>query len=648
MAKKKKLKLRKGRVIKLVATIGTITAILSSPGQSMINKILGKTDNIITQESDLLDEIDKMDGYIGNEIDSFSSSTYHMNESFRIYIKGNDDKFPVAVSECDGNVDINVFNMYSFNDTIGNNFVYCDIPSEGISGLMEPELLKSATFISKQPARFNEIYQISSPKEDVEVKMSISDNSKDSGISLKDNDVVFAISDSIKAEDNSNWIQIRNNDGQVGFVKCTSALKPITNGVLSQCVDFDSGKDLPHNFYYNERVVSIGDGINKNFSKVLYYDKKGFLKADDISKDLIKEVDLDVVKAEATKNIDADLENWHMNYSQNNGVYGIDFMDVDPEDLEHILNSEPNIQYVAFKIGGTGWGINDGNLSISYNDTVSVNFEFKEKVQKVLDTIKSHDKLAIGYFYASDANPREGIEVAKQIEQCIDAINGKGIVIPAVDSEIGGDFENYPYEDLDRVYFLNNPNYSSYVMQTGNTIDLEYIRSLRKENNVYDQYQYIENHPEVVEYIEYCQDLKAQSLAAIYQKLYNDDYMPSNCSILYTGNGAVSKNTYKAPVSGWEKIALFKSDDVLTYLTNPESPYYVKDACLKLWFADYTIDQNFQVFGNDVAMVQYCEESPITDRGVKVDKNIANPTFISLLSNTKKLTMTQENDFSER
>ncbi len=279
-------------------------------------------------------------------------------------------------------------------------------------------------------------------------------------------------------------------------------------------------------------------------------------------------------------------------------------------------------------------------FNVAETSTVTTSDEMKQLTKAQIDAFKNKNIPVFGYFYATDTNPTEGFRIATEIEKCIDELGGN--IQPIVDCEVYGDGEE------DRMYFINKPNYDTYLQDGGTYIDFDYLMSLSEQELL----NYVNLHPEVQDYINYCQDKKAESLASIYCKLYNDGYITGKNAILYTGNKSVSKDSYKATITAdngvdFEKIVLFKYDDVVEYLTNPESPCFIsEDFNLKVWYADYTGKQNFQMLGDGVVMAQYAGDI-VVDGNNKIDKNFACPEFIDAIAEVQKTNNEQKTNVKQ-
>lgn len=272
--------------------------------------------------------------------------------------------------------------------------------------------------------------------------------------------------------------------------------------------------------------------------------------------------------------------------------------------------------------------------------TVSISEDGKNLVKSQINAFKNKNIPVFGYFYATDINKEEGLKIAEEIEKCIDELGGN--IQPIVDCEMNKDGEE------DRMYFMNKPNYDTYLQNGGNNIDFDYLKGLEET----DLLDYVRLHPEVQDYIEYCQDKKAESIASIYCKLYNDGYITGKNAILYTGNKSVSKDSYTATITAnngvdFEKIVLFKYDDVVEYLTNPESLCFIsEDFNLKLWYADYTGKQNFQMLGDGVVMAQYAGDIVVDGKNL-IDKNYACPEFIDAIAEVQKTNNEQKKNVKQ-
>ena len=611
-------------------------------------KILSNKPSIVNAEYKDLNSV------MSPELDNVFGTVYVANEEFSLYFDECDEiKIGGTINP---NEYINVFNLTTKKDSLENDYLYCEIENKNTIGLIKKEDLAKTQKIGDKSVCFDSIYKLSDlSKNSKYMQSSIGKEGIKIGDNFSNGDIIFADKSDIQLDNENNyWMKIRNNEGIVGYIQIDDTLQEIQDGVLVEVSDLGKVSDtdtlnlksdasnLITDVEVGSRLVVIGKGSKKDLSSAIYFDANGIAKWGEISNDLIQEVNLvnETDKLAPSKNepvndiagMNVNISNWLSNYK--NGAYGIDIYGMDPNVLSDLVHNSQNISYGILRLGATGYGhLNDG-LSLA-SSSVVVNEYSRDLLMKQANVFESAGIPMFAYFYATDINPKEGYEIADLIEKSLDSVNLN--VQPIVDCEV---FE----EGMeDRMYFINKPNYDSYVAQGGTpNIDFEYMKSLGE----LDIIAYVKNHPEVKDYINYCQDIKAQSIAATYSKLYQDGYIKGKNALLYSGNKTISKDSYIITIQGdegpFERIVLFKFDDVKEYLTNPSSPYFIaEDFSLKVWYADYTGNKNFEMLGEDVAIAQVHGDILVYENNENdcYDINYACPEYVSEMLIAQKAAM---------
>ena len=602
------------RVVPAAAlSIAMLTGLAGSLSKNSSNK------NEKVSEKILHTEYKELDSVLNPELDDVIQTVYNANEEIILYVQEKDNMKPVE--SVHPNQEINVFNTKTEIDSFNTEYLYCELEAESIIGLIKKEDLSKATKKEERSVEFDSIYQITNPSTMGKfMQATIGKDGIHSGARFNDGDVIFVDEKGIQLDDEGNyWMKMRTNNGSIGYIKNDDSLKEINDGILVEVIDSNTVLDintenlnmdvsnLITDVKVGSRLVVIGQGSNENLSRALYFDANGQAKWGEIANDLIKDVILvtsderlspdSVEKTNDIVEIDKNISNWNQDYK--NGSYGIDISGMKPDALKQLLVDSPNIDYGIVRLGVTGYGHKNDGLKIVDSSTVTTNDYIRNLTQGQIDEFKAANVPVFAYFYATDINPEEGYKVAEYVEACIDVLDGD--IQPIIDCEL---FEE-GHED--RMYFITQPNYQQYLKNGGHTIDFEYLNSLSESELL----RYVDSNDEVKDYIDYCQDLKAQSVAATYSKLYKDGYIKGKNALFYSGNKSISKDSYKATIKtgedkSFDKIVLLKYDDLVEYLTNPDSPYFIsEDFSLKVWYADYTGEKNHEMLGNGSAMTQY-------------------------------------------
>lgn len=594
-------------------------------------------------------EYKELDSVLNPELDEILQSVYKVNEEMILYVQESENMKPIESIYPEQ--EINVFNIKTESDSFNTEYLYCELESESIIGLIKKDDLSKATKKEDKSVGFDSIYQITNPSAMGKyMQATIGKDGVTVGEKFKDGEIIFVDEKGIQLDDEGNyWMKMRTNSGSIGYIKNDDNLKEVNDGILVEVVNSNNVFDINTenlnmdisnmitDVQVGSRLVVIGEGSNENLSRALYFDANGQAKWGEISNDLIKDVVLvtsaerlspySVEKQNDIIGMDNNITNWNQDYTK--GSYGIDISGMEPEALKQLLIDSPNIDYGIVRLGVTGYGHRNDGLTIAINSTVTTNDDIRNLTQSQINEFKAANIPVFAYFYATDINPEEGYKVAEHVEACMDVLDGD--IQPIVDCELYGEGHE------DRMYFLTQPNYEQYLNDGGYIIDFEYLNSLSE----YDLLQYVESNAQVKHYIEYCQDLKAQSIAATYSKLYEDGYIKGKNALLYSGNKSISKDSYKATIktgagSSFDKIVLLKYDDVVEYLTNPDSPYFIaEDFSLKVWFADYTGQKNHEMLGNGSVMTQYAGDVYVDDKNC-YDKNYACPEFIDSIVKAQK------------
>lgn len=594
-------------------------------------------------------EYKELDSVLDPELDDVIQTAYNVNEEIILYVQEKENMKPIE--SVYPNQEIHVFNTKTEIDSFNTEYLYCELESESIIGLIKKEDLSKATKKEDKSVEFDSIYQITNPSTMGKyMQATIGKDGVLVGAKFNDGDIIFIDEKGIQLDDDGNyWMKMRSNNGSIGYIKNDDSIKEINDGILVEVVNSNTVLDINTenlnmdvsniitDIQVGSRLVVIGQGSNENLSRALYFDANGQAKWGEIANDLIKDVVLVTSEerlspgSEEKQNdiigMDNNIKNWNQDYT--NGAYGIDISGMEPKALKQLLIDSPNIDYGIVRLGVTGYGHRNDGLTIAINSTVTTNDDIRNLTQGQINEFKAANIPVFAYFYATDINPDEGYKVAEHIEACMDVLDGD--IQPIVDCELYGEGHE------DRMYFLTQPNYQQYLKDGGNIIDFEYLNSLSE----YELLKYVESNAQVKHYIEYCQDLKAQSIAATYYKLYNDGYIKGKNALLYSGNKSISKDSYKATIkigagSSFDKIVLLKYDDVVEYLTNPDSPYFIaEDFALKVWFADYTGQKNHEMLGNGSAMTQYAGDVYVDNKNC-YDKNYACPEFIESIVKAQK------------
>lgn len=650
--KKQKLKLRKGRLFGTILAAGLAITGMGEAVKNISEKISHR-DSIYYNE-ELVDK-DSVFNYSA-DFDNFRAGEYYFNEDINVWVNDIESNKVNFLANIPANRTCIVYDSYTIKDESNNNYFYCEDPVNKIIGLISANDFDKGKKIGNIETSFSSIFQIDASKKQGGIELNTCGNSENSNIKfIKNDEVIFADEFDIKYDNQKNlWMKSRTSNGDIGYVKITDDLKEIQNVALVQVIEnsneiIASGKsNLSENVITDisagDRMIIIGDGKSKNSSYAIYYDEYGIARFGEISNSLIESVELDnfigfdVSKSEANDIIIMNqfISEWNRDITS--GVKGIDISDMHPDVLNILLMNNSDIEYGIVRLGSTGYGKNDGQLVFVESSNINMNEEAFLKVKQQVDELRKQNKKVFAYYYATDINIDESNKIVDAIEDSIDRLGGG--IIPILDYEFSSEEKEY-----DRNFWVQKPNYDKYINQGGIQLDFDTISTL----DAIDLLNYIESHPEVQSYINFCQTEKAKCIAYTYKRLYDDGYLKSKNALLYTGNGHFSKDTYKAEIKffsngkdgKYESVVLAKLDEVKEYLTNPQSPYFIsEDYNLKVWYADYSGKRNDKMFGNDCAMLQ--TQGDIEYYGDAYDLSYACKKFIDSMDNNLQPQIQQE------
>ena len=634
-------------------------------------------------------EYKDLDSVLSPELDEVLKSVYKVNEEITLYVQQNKVMKPIQTIYPEQ--EINVFNTKTEIDSVNMEYLYCELDSQSTIGLIKKEDLSKGIKKEDKSVGFDSIYQITNLSSmGTYMQATIGKDGVAGGEKLEYGEIIFVDEKDIQLDDDGNyWLKARTNNGSIGYIKNDDKVKEINDGVLVEVVSSADAKgmqyqilnkDVPNlitNVPVGSRLVVIGQGSKENLSKVIYYDLSGSAKWGEIEKEFIQEVVLvasaerlapdlsykevktenmsqnvditrneNITQNEVKNDVDAmnkNLSKWYYDYK--NGSYGVDISRVTSEVQKKFLEDDGDkMDFAIVRVGVTGWGCNRGKLVLVEDGTVSTDDYMNNLVQGQINLFEEYDIPVMAYFYGTDINTDEALLIAQYIEDCIDSLDSKIPLQPIVDCEI------CEFPEDDRMVFVNKPNYDEFYEKTGINIDFEYLKKLPRG----EWPKYVESNSDVLQYVEFCQDKKAQAIASIYKKLYDDGYIKGKNALLYSGNQAISKDESIVTITHqngilFSAVPLVKYDDVVEYLTNSDSPYYIaEDFSLKVWYADYSGKENYKILDeNDVAITQFGGDVKIEEI-IAFDKNYGCTEYIESMFEAARQSIKNDTEKSEK
>lgn len=635
---RKKRKLRYDRIgLAAIIAAGTLVGTNFFRHRSSIKnntKIIEETDDVFTKN-----------------FDNYKRIVGIVNTEFPIYALSNVNNEVISMLDSKEGDIITIYKSSKILDSNNVEYYSCELEDLEIVGLIKKSDILKITQKQTFDCKFNDIYM----QKDVEkeIKTSFKKNSKNLGENIKKDEIIFVDEFSARQDSEKNiWVKIRTNTGKVGYTILDSSLEKVDqvnvmeiNADLQKIVKANDNQsvndEIKKDLSKGDRVASICSKDPKKYVCVVYFDKNGIAKYGELNSDYLNEVEFkepiktNIEKMKNTSNdielINSYIKKWNLDYTA--GSVGIDFCDsMDPEDLKTLLEINPKIDFCITKIGGTYYGDQSEKIMLAKNSTVFDSKDYKKKVMSQIEVAKKMDKKVMGYFYSTDINSEEGYQIAGYVEQCVDELGGG--IFPIIDVELAQETE-------DRMYWLNKPNYNEYISTHINAMEIQKFNFEELENmDAGARMTYVKNNPAIIDYINFCQTKKAEGIAAIYSKLYKDGYIGKN-AILYTGNRTVSSNDYITTIktakdASFESIVVFKYDEVINLLTNSESPYFIsEDFNLKVWYADYTNQENFKMLDNGTVITQCAGNLDVPGASSRYDMNYACKEFIKIMFDEK-------------
>lgn len=338
--RKPKRKAKWGRIITASAlTIGVIAGV-STGVKKIIEKNISDNDIIYTE-----DNFEKINNIISSDFDDFKEFSYIANEPFDIYVENKNTNEIINIDTIKENQELNVYKMCTKQDYLKNEYYYCEVPDLHEIGLIRVDDLNKATKLSIKDANFNQMYKINSENQgSIEIQANIGILGMKSGFEVKPGEIIFADMLNAKIDQENNvWLKMRNNFGNVGYIKVDDSIQRIDDGVLVEITSDSNNilnvnnanlstnsENMITNIEPGDRLVVISQGSSEKTSYAVYFDDNGNAKWGEINNELLKEVELEseqdklsvTEKVNDVEGLNKNISNWLQDYQ--NGAYGID------------------------------------------------------------------------------------------------------------------------------------------------------------------------------------------------------------------------------------------------------------------------------------------------------------------------------------